>query len=120
MRARLSHACRAHSLQLCKPLHVPQLAAQVAQSSLAFVGVEGAPPISRVLAEQREALDQAALPKAPPCMLLVGPEGDFTLKELDGLVAAGARPVGLGPNRLRVETAALAMLTAVTLWEKDL
>jgi 16S rRNA (uracil1498-N3)-methyltransferase len=110
---------RAHSLQLRKPLHVGQLAGQVAASHLALVGVEGAPHISRVLAEQREALAQAAQPAAQPCMLLVGPEGDFSPQELDDIIAAGARPVGLGPNRLRVETAALAMLTAVTLWQAD-
>ena len=69
-----------------------------------------------MLAAERDALQAASLPEAEPSMLLVGPEGDFTPGELEGLVAAGARPVGLGPNRLRVETAALSMITAVTLW----
>lgn len=58
---------------------------------------------------------RASVPDAKPCLLLIGPEGDFTPEELDGLIEAGAQPVGLGQNRLRVETAALAMLTAVTL-----
>lgn len=38
----------------------------------------------------------------------VGPEGGFTTGEKDLLVDNGARPVGLGDNILRVETAALA------------
>ena len=42
--------------------------------------------------------------------LIVGPEGDFTPRELEVLLGAGARPVGLGGNRLRVETAAEALL----------
>ena len=42
--------------------------------------------------------------------LIVGPEGDFTPRELEALVEAGAVPVGLGGNRLRVETAAEALL----------
>ena len=46
-------------------------------------------------------------------LLFVGPEGDFTPEELDTLIAAGALPVGLGALRLRVETAALALLSVV-------
>ena len=72
----------------------------------------------QVLAAECGALQAASLPEAEPSMLLVGPEGDFTPSELDGLIEAGARPVGLGPNRLRVETAALSMITAVTLWDR--
>ena len=53
-----------------------------------------------------------------PFLLLVGPEGDFTREELDRLQEAGARMVGLGPNRLRVETAAMALLNGCTLaWD---
>lgn len=48
-------------------------------------------------------------------MLLVGPEGDWTPEELQMLAGAGARPVGLGRNRLRTETAAIALLAAATL-----
>ena len=44
-----------------------------------------------------------------------GPEGDFTPEEVETLVAAGARPVGLGPLRLRVETAAVAIMSCVSM-----
>jgi 16S rRNA (uracil1498-N3)-methyltransferase len=37
----------------------------------------------------------------------IGPEGDFTLAELQAIEAAGARPVTLGQLTLRVETAAI-------------
>jgi 16S rRNA U1498 N3-methylase RsmE len=33
------------------------------------------------------------------------------------LVEAGALPVGLGSNRLRTETAAVALLSALMLWQ---
>jgi 16S rRNA (uracil1498-N3)-methyltransferase len=37
----------------------------------------------------------------------IGPEGDFTLAELQAIEAAGAKPVTLGNLTLRVETAAI-------------
>lgn len=49
-------------------------------------------------------------------LLIVGPEGDFSEEELNSMMSDGARGVGLGLNRLRVETAAISMLvTAQTL-----
>lgn len=39
--------------------------------------------------------------------ILIGPEGDFSHKEITGALEAGWRPVTLGDNRLRTETAAL-------------
>jgi 16S rRNA (uracil1498-N3)-methyltransferase len=40
----------------------------------------------------------------------IGPEGDFTLAELQQIEAAGARPITLGSLTLRVETAAIYCL----------
>ena len=97
------------------PVHVKELAEHVRKSSLALVGVEGSPAIMDVLEQQADTLAGMQRPGAKPGLLLVGPEGDFTPDELQALIDAGAKPVGLGPNRLRVETAALAMLNAVTL-----
>ena len=39
--------------------------------------------------------------------VLIGPEGDFSEKEIQQAVSAGFQMVTLGPNRLRTETAAL-------------
>jgi len=41
----------------------------------------------------------------------IGPEGDFTLTELQMIEAAGAKPVTLGRLTLRVETAAIYCLS---------
>ncbi|GLI69139.1 hypothetical protein VaNZ11_013696 [Volvox africanus] len=57
-------------------------------------------------------------PEAPLRVIFIGPEGDFTPAELETLVQAGARPVGLGPNRLRTETAAVGLLAACLLTEE--
>jgi len=45
--------------------------------------------------------------------IFVGPEGGFAPRELDEALAAGLRPVSLGPRILRTETAALALLTTI-------
>ena len=41
----------------------------------------------------------------------IGPEGDFTLAELQAIEAAGAKPITLGNLTLRVETAAVYCLS---------
>jgi 16S rRNA (uracil1498-N3)-methyltransferase len=41
----------------------------------------------------------------------IGPEGDFTLAELQAIEAAGAKPITLGKLTLRVETAAFYCLS---------
>ncbi len=41
----------------------------------------------------------------------IGPEGDFTLAELQAIEAAGAKPITLGSLTLRVETAAIYCLS---------
>lgn len=40
---------------------------------------------------------------------------DFTEKEVNKIVEAGATAVGLGPHRLRVETATIALLATLML-----
>jgi 16S rRNA (uracil1498-N3)-methyltransferase len=51
--------------------------------------------------------------QSPPekILLLVGPEGGFTDKEIDMARAAGFRIIGLGPRILRAETATIAACT---------
>ena len=48
-------------------------------------------------------------------LILIGPEGDFSPEEINFALENGFRPVTLGPQRLRTETAAVAaaMMAAV-------
>jgi len=69
-----------------------------------YVGAEGAEPLRTVFDGNRNK-----------GTLLVGPEGDFTLEELEMIAEAGAHVVGLGQRRLRSETAAIVMLSFVVL-----
>lgn len=45
----------------------------------------------------------------PSTVLAIGPEGGFTNEEVALAVAAGAKPISLGPLVLRIETAAIAL-----------
>ena len=48
--------------------------------------------------------------------MLVINVADFTEKELNMMREAGATGVGLGPHRLRSETATIALLATLMLW----
>ena len=52
-------------------------------------------------------LMQSAIAKSDYCML-IGPEGDFSSSEINASQKFGFKPVSLGNNRLRTETAGLA------------
>jgi len=63
--------------------------------------------IAHCMEGEKEELQlvKVALPESR--IMLIGPEGDFTPEELAMALKADYRPVGLGPTRLRTETAAL-------------
>lgn len=49
----------------------------------------------------------------PQVAMFIGPEGDFSPAEVEALLAAGIQPVTFGPIVLRVETAALFILSSL-------
>lgn len=49
----------------------------------------------------------------------IGPEGGFSGEELDQATAAGCQIVSLGKRILRIETATVALVSAITLWRDD-
>ena len=77
-----------------------------------FVGAESAAAFGDVLAGLRgvdaEGVDAEGVDAegdgVREVVILVGPEGDFTPEELEGLLARGVTPVGVGEHRLRTET----------------
>jgi len=66
-------------------------------------------PIKEVLTGAQKK--RGTLPES--VLILIGPEGDFTLSETEQFCAAGALPVTLGPIVLRTETAALYCLSVL-------
>jgi 16S rRNA (uracil1498-N3)-methyltransferase len=62
----------------------------------------------------REVLDKAHPKKV---LLFIGPEGDFSPEEVKSAVGAGCVPVTLGELVFRVETAAVAVVSFLRLYE---
>ncbi len=52
-------------------------------------------------------------------LVLVGPEGDFTKKEVELAVSCGAKAVSLGPITLRSETACLYALSVLNFFYRE-
>src|SRR5690606_15054087 len=50
---------------------------------------------------QSHLMDQAA--KQAACLVLIGPEGDFSPNEIQQAIAQGFKPCSLGKSRLRTE-----------------
>ena len=57
---------------------------------------------------------------ADKILLVIGPEGGFSLDEAEGLINAGAKSVTLGKRILRAETAAVAAITIAQYENGDL
>lgn len=56
---------------------------------------------------ENEKNDLSNVFKSTNCPILIGPEGDFSQKEIEKALENGYKTITLGPNRLRTETAAL-------------
>jgi len=106
---------------LSEPLPFSQLIAQAADTTLvAAAGAAGLRLIAHCLEAPRPTMSlagfvreqSAPVPGAGPgTLILIGPEGDFSPKEVEMALAAGYLPVSLGANRLRTETAGVVAAT---------
>lgn len=113
--AAAKQSLRAHTMHILTPVPMAALVPQLEAAPLAFVAAAGGPPLPDVLSQARQQLLDACKPSSKPVLLIIGPEGDLTGEELAALMGAGAAPVGLGQHRLRVETAAMALLGCAAL-----
>ena len=68
--------------------------------------------------EDRKAISQLIKPHQR-YLILIGPEGDFTPKEIELALQNGFKPVTLGNTRLRTETAGLAACFEVNFLNRD-
>ena len=65
--------------------------------------------------EEERLLLRDRYQRGSDCLVLIGPEGDFSEREIALAKEAGFEPISLGPNRLRTETAALAACHTINL-----
>ncbi|XP_021285025.1 uncharacterized protein LOC110417115 isoform X2 [Herrania umbratica] len=85
---------RLHEMKLNHPMKIDNLVPVVAKSKLSFIAIAEATPLVGALTSTRTESSG---------LIIVGPEG-------------GSTAVGLGPHRLRVETATIAILATLMLW----
>uniref|UniRef100_A0A1J3GWA2 16S rRNA (uracil(1498)-N(3))-methyltransferase n=1 Tax=Noccaea caerulescens TaxID=107243 RepID=A0A1J3GWA2_NOCCA len=98
---------RLHQMVLSPPIKFATLLDHISRSKLCLVATAEATPLLN-------AVNSSA--KESSGLLIVGPEGDFTKKEVEMMLEAGGTAVGLGPHRLRVETATIALLATLVMW----
>lgn len=94
--------------------HLPVLNEPVSLPSFLEQGHEGLRFIAHCIeGEKLELKRRVAADK--DIIILIGPEGDFSAKEISKALDKGFLPVSLGKNRLRTETAALVACTTVAM-----
>jgi len=92
--------------QSIKAYH-PQLNSLQPFSKLVSQYHEGQKFIAHCLPGEDKVSLSSQLQLHSSCLVLIGPEGDFTEKEIAEALENGFKPITLGDSRLRTETAAL-------------
>lgn len=124
--AAMKQCLREHALVISPPMTVEQLVKErMPKAEVTLLAAAGGVAVHSALQnalsksssagrthEAAQLSDDAVTSEGRPRLLCVGPEGDWTPRELDLLSTAGAVPVGLGRLRLRTETAAVCLLSA--------
>ena len=105
----------AEAARQCGRADVPEVGAARSIEELCALARSGTPVLVLHAGAKAEGLAGlvSALREAPRLAIAVGPEGGFEPKEIDALVAAGARPARLGRRILRTETAGVV---ACAIW----
>lgn len=94
--------------QQCRRMVLPTLDAPEK-----FTSLESAAEHKIILDEWRQGPPLLTLQPKGPVALLLGPEGGWADKEREQAVRQGWRPMSLGPNVLRAETAGIAALATI-------
>ena len=71
--------------------------------------------IAHCTATEKMPLANSLLPAQHNGLILIGPEGDFTVEEIELALQAGYLPAALGNTRLRTETAGIVAATLLRL-----
>ena len=90
----------------------PQIDSPVKLVDVLRKPVKGCKLVCYCAGDERHSLHELYTPDTD-AVVLIGPEGDFSPREIEAALAAGFQPVTLGDSRLRTETAALYAVTAL-------
>jgi len=79
--------------------------------------INEATPTQKLIAhcEENQKTSLSNIKKENNCLLLIGPEGDFTVQEITAALEKGFIPVSLGNTRLRTETAGIVGATLLAI-----
>lgn len=91
---------------------LPQLDEMQSFSQLIKQEFEGQKFIAHCYPQEKPILKEV-YKKGMNALILIGPEGDFSEKEVEEAIRSGFQPISLGESRLRTETAALAACHAI-------
>ncbi|NRD20249.1 16S rRNA (uracil(1498)-N(3))-methyltransferase [Winogradskyella eckloniae] len=98
--------------------YLPQLNAPVSFKTLIEQNFNGQKFIAHCEETDKKSLKSLLEPNGE-YILLIGPEGDFSLKEIEMALQHNFIPVTLGKTRLRTETAAIAACHSVAFLNED-
>ncbi|OZV68603.1 16S rRNA (uracil(1498)-N(3))-methyltransferase [Winogradskyella aurantia] len=92
--------------------HLPKLNATMAFNDFITAEYSGQKFIAHCEDSDKKSLKSQLKPQEN-VLILIGPEGDFSVKEIESALRHNFIPVTLGENRLRTETAAIAACHSV-------
>jgi 16S rRNA (uracil1498-N3)-methyltransferase len=93
-------------------LHLPKLNEGITYSEFIKKPFDGLKLIAHCEESDKKSLKEIAQPQTDT-LIIIGPEGDFSTKEIQTALAHQFMPVSLGNTRLRTETAALVACHSV-------
>ena len=94
-------------------IHLPKLNEVVTLSEFLKQKQTQGKYIAHCLENEKQSMKDVLLPKESST-ILIGPEGDFSLSEIEKSLQKGYTPITLGKARLRTETAALVSVMNVS------
>jgi 16S rRNA (uracil1498-N3)-methyltransferase len=95
-------------------MHLPKLNEAISFKQFIKQDFEGHKYIAHCEEKEKKQLNCLVTPNEQ-YTVLIGPEGDFTLNEIDIAIKNSFKPVALGNNRLRTETAGIVACHTIAL-----
>lgn len=108
------HKISISAMKQSKTYFLPEISKLISFDDFVKTSFEGQRFIAHCIEDDKKHLKDA-LKKSINYQIMIGPEGDFTLEEIQLALDNGFTPVTFGKNRLRTETAAIFSCSVVNL-----